>query len=312
MTLYHMDLSASVQGLREQLEMLNLSTKGHKDVLRRRLREARKKSQKHVHFRTDGLVEVIDDNSPRAIRKHQPNGLDLKQLRYLLFMDFEATCIEGHGRNFKHEIIEFPCLIYDIEQQVIIDEFKTHVRPLENPILSDFCIQLTNIQQSDVDQAPTFCEALELFERFLDKHESLFDPSIFSVPVSQRSRQRKWSGIERNWAFATDGRWDIELFLIQQMGIEKLPYYFCGPYVDVRGLFSDFLREKRCSLVNMLRKWDLKFEGTEHCGRDDAFNLSRIVSRLIQQGCIVEANRWIQPDKTRGWIIPRRYPRYKE
>ena len=54
-----------------------------------------------------------------------------------------------------------------------MDEFRSYVRPETNPILSDYCIKLTGIDQETVDKSPTFIEVLNLFQEFLAKH-SLF------------------------------------------------------------------------------------------------------------------------------------------
>ncbi|WP_460146729.1 exonuclease domain-containing protein [Pseudomonas sp. S2_A02] len=49
------------------------------------------------------------------------------------------------------ETIEIGLVVIDLETLEIVDEFQRFVRPQINPILTDFCKQLTSIQQADVD-----------------------------------------------------------------------------------------------------------------------------------------------------------------
>ncbi|CAK9100291.1 unnamed protein product [Durusdinium trenchii] len=63
-------------------------------------------------------------------------------------LDFEATCWEG--RHADQEIIEFPLVLVDAKTLTQVDEFRTYVRPEQNPTLSQFCTKLTGITQEQV------------------------------------------------------------------------------------------------------------------------------------------------------------------
>ena len=66
------------------------------------------------------------------------------QPRYLLVLDFEATC----GDSIKtQEIIEFPTLLYDFHEDNIAATFHEYVRPIAHPTLTEFCTELTGITQ---------------------------------------------------------------------------------------------------------------------------------------------------------------------
>lgn len=73
---------------------------------------------------------------------------------YLIVVDFEATC-EETPKDFKHrpirsdrpEIIQFPAVLVDVRNEMIVDCFDSYVRPVEKPILSEFCKNLTGITQ---------------------------------------------------------------------------------------------------------------------------------------------------------------------
>ena len=43
--------------------------------------------------------------------------------------------------------VEFPAVLLDLQTGVVMDEFQQYVQPQENPILSDFCKELTGISQ---------------------------------------------------------------------------------------------------------------------------------------------------------------------
>ena len=49
--------------------------------------------------------------------------------------------------KFVQEIIEFPCLALNTRTLTVDAEFHTFVRPVERPLLTDFCSELTGITQ---------------------------------------------------------------------------------------------------------------------------------------------------------------------
>ncbi|KAG2233131.1 hypothetical protein INT48_001624 [Thamnidium elegans] len=174
----------------------------------------------------------------------------------------EATCIEGGGFKYDNEIIEFP-----------VDEFRSYIKPTINPTLSQFCINLTGIEQSTIDQSPTFIEVLNQFQGFLARYD-LFQSASAS--------------------FVTDGPFDIRDFITKQCKhskIKKRPAYFDIPWVNIRKLFKDFYGLKENKNINgMLNHLQMQFKGREHSGLDDARNLAAIGKRMHEEGCIFKTN----------------------
>jgi len=91
----------------------------------------------------------------------------------LLIVDLEATCWEdqrtpdGEGQGIHNmEIIEIGCALANREGEVLGSR-SFLVRPTRNPVLSDFCMELTGITQSMVDAAPTLPEAIEAMNAWL-------------------------------------------------------------------------------------------------------------------------------------------------
>ena len=117
----------------------------------------------------------------------------------------------------RPEIIEFPAVLLKTQKLEITDEFKSYCRPVINPLLTEFCTELTGITQvnyrkklfwitflitilklfpkEDVDKAPLFHEVLSSFEEWLEKHKL---------------------GTKYSFAIVTDGPWDLGKFLKDQ------------------------------------------------------------------------------------------------
>ena len=78
-----------------------------------------------------------------------PHNLQYQEFRYFVVMDFEATC-EKDRVPHPQEIIEFPSVIVNGVTGQLEACFRTYVRPTCNPLLSDYCKDLTGIQQIQV------------------------------------------------------------------------------------------------------------------------------------------------------------------
>ena len=66
---------------------------------------------------------------------------------YYCVIDFEATCEEINPPKYKHEIIEFPALMVNARTLSVESKFHAYCKPVINPKLSTFCINLTGIDQ---------------------------------------------------------------------------------------------------------------------------------------------------------------------
>ncbi|CAO3659498.1 unnamed protein product [Rhizopus stolonifer] len=159
----------------------------------------------------------------------------------------------------------------------IVDEFRSYVKPTINPTLSDFCMKLTGITQDIVDASPIFIDALNQFQEFLGKY-SLFQSSTA--------------------VFVTDGPFDIRDFVTKQLAhsnISTRPGYFNLPWINIRKLFKTHYRQtQNKNIGSMLSHLDMKFEGREHSGLDDARNLANIAKRMHKEGCIFKPNCKLQ------------------
>uniref|UniRef100_H2ZKS0 Exonuclease domain-containing protein n=1 Tax=Ciona savignyi TaxID=51511 RepID=H2ZKS0_CIOSA len=184
---------------------------------------------------------------------------------YLVVLDFEATCEEKNSSDYLHEIIEFPAVLLDTSCNKQVDIFHSYCKPSLNPKLSEFCTKLTGIQQSDVDTAPNFNIVFNNFERWMKKHDLL---------------------APRKCAFVTDGPWDFSRFFNIQCCLSELKYpKWAKKWINLKKVYGNFYKLKKPRMMDMLSNIGLQFEGRPHCGMDDASNLSRIVLRMLEDGC---------------------------
>jgi len=68
-------------------------------------------------------------------------------------VDLEATCWEGSSVE-NMEVIEIGAVSLDGEILQPISDFQQLVRPTTNPVLTDYCKDLTGIEQQQIDSAP--------------------------------------------------------------------------------------------------------------------------------------------------------------
>ncbi|XP_075243035.1 3'-5' exoribonuclease 1-like [Convolutriloba macropyga] len=210
-----------------------------------------------------------------GVNKRSPGR---RPLDYLLFIDFEATCMEVNPAGFLHEIIEFPIVLFDCADRKPLNVFHQYVRPKINPVLSDFCMQLTGITQSQVDQADNFVTVFEKAHEWMEK-QGLFEPGV-------------------HFAVVTDGPWDIARFLVQQCMIDHICVpYWASRWINIRKTFTNYYKlkyyPKLPDIAAMLEALGMKFEGRPHSGMDDAKNCAKIAETLLEDYCQPEFNEFL-------------------
>lgn len=234
-----------------------------------------RRSLAELHLHTGGVKEVLKKRLKNFYKRKKLTAANLKkgiehpQYDYYVVIDYEATCQENNN-NFIQEIIEFPAVLVDAEQKKIVGMFREFCKPTLNPVLSDFCKQLTGVNQSEVDNASEFAVVLDHFEEWMEA----------------------WSlGSTHTFAVLTDGPWDIFRFLSKQCELSSVPFpRWARKWVNMRKAYCNFYDCKRCNLEQMLQNLGLQFEGRPHCGLDDSKNIARIVCHLLEDGCCIKPN----------------------
>jgi len=87
---------------------------------------------------------------------------DLKSKKYVVIMDLELTCSEPPLPRQDMEIIEIGIEVVDSKTLDTISHISTVVKPIKNPILTDYCKDLTHISQEEVDNSLNLVDAVKL------------------------------------------------------------------------------------------------------------------------------------------------------
>lgn len=174
-----------------------------------------------------------------------------KNYHYYLIIDLEATCCDaGAVPRHEMEIIEIGAVMLNCITWEIDSEFQQFIQPVRHPQLTNFCTNLTSIQQQDIAQAPKFPEVIERLQEWL----KLFPHHIFC-----------------SW-----GNYDKNQFL-QDCKYHKIPYPFSSEHINIKEKFSEYLGvSKRFGMAQALEYLGLELQGTHHRGIDDARNIAAI------------------------------------
>jgi len=98
---------------------------------------------------------------------------DLGRYRYVLCLDAEFTCWENSLRDgwsdpkYPPEILQIGLVGYDNITGETISEYVSFVRPVLNPVLSDYCKNLLRLSQQTIDRAPGLSLVLAEIENHL-------------------------------------------------------------------------------------------------------------------------------------------------
>lgn len=149
-----------------------------------------------------------------------------QEFQYFVVIDFEATCDKDKNPH-PQEIIEFPSVIVSSVTGQLEACFQTYVKPTCNQLLSDFCKDLTGIQQIQVDRGVTLSEALLRHDKWLEK-----------------------KGIKNaNFVVVTWSSWDCRVMLESECRFKKIrkPPYF-NRWINLRIPFSEVFNDVKGNL----------------------------------------------------------------
>lgn len=172
----------------------------------------------------------------------------------LVVLDLEATCwsSDDHRKStLAMEVIEIGAVLANIDTGEIIDNFQTFVFPSQNPELSDFCMSLTGIKQSDIDGAPKYPEAMYLFDTWLAGTGSQIWASWGAYDLRQLRDDASYHGV--------------------------LPGALEKTHINLKRPWRKTTKHKKQSLRAALEYHDMRFEGVAHRALDDARNISRLL-----------------------------------
>jgi inhibitor of KinA sporulation pathway (predicted exonuclease) len=165
-----------------------------------------------------------------------------------IILDLEATC-EQNNRDFPNETIEIGAVKID-ENFNIVSTYNEFIKPKINPILTDFCKQLTSITQEDIDNAKTFPDVIRHF--------------------------KNWIGVgTEEYILCSWGFYDKKQFT-RDCELHGLDSSWTNRHISLKHQFGTIRNEKPCGMEKALNKLNIPLEGTHHRGIDDAKNIAKI------------------------------------
>ncbi|ELU02084.1 hypothetical protein CAPTEDRAFT_224647 [Capitella teleta] len=226
--------------------------------------------------RSLGLLRKRSSNAQHNIRKKckQP-------FAYLIVLDFESTCWQD--TKFKpQEIIEFPAVLLNTSNGEIEAHFQKYVVPLEYPILSAFCQQLTGITQAQVDDGIPINHCLRSFTTWLQKIKQERNLVFNSVT----------DATSKGCTFVTWSDWDLGVCLRNECRRKQLrcPAEL-NSWIDLRAAYKTFYGRQPNGLNGSLKDLGMDYDGREHCGLDDAKNTAKLAWRMMCDGCILNITK---------------------
>ncbi|MBD2296193.1 exonuclease domain-containing protein [Anabaena sphaerica FACHB-251] len=170
---------------------------------------------------------------------------------YFLIIDLEATCCNQRSiPRHEMEIIEIGAVMLNRQTWEIDAEFQQFIKPVTNPLLTDFCTNLTSISQAQVDVAPHFAEAM--------------------------SKLTVWMNSYPHYIFCSWGNYDKTQFL-QDCKFHHVPYPFGAEHRNIKEEFSEYLGvSHKFGMSQALQHLGMELKGIHHRGIDDARNIAAI------------------------------------
>lgn len=218
----------------------------------------------------------------KVVKDHDKAEGITQLFSYLIVLDFESTCWQN-DKFRSQEIIEFPAVLLNLRSGEVEAEFHSYVQPQENPILSQFCTQLTGISQSQVDDGIPLFICLKKFSTWL----------------TQQATMRKFSFPPRvtdsNACFVTWSDWDLSVCLHYECLRKQLRRPPEMDYwIDLRASYKKFYNRRPNGLKGALQEVGIIFEGREHSGLHDSRNTAMLVKKMIVDGCRLQVTKSIQ------------------
>ncbi len=180
-----------------------------------------------------------------------------------IILDLEATCWKDRSIQKQNEIIEIGAVKINDKGEPQ-DEFCEFIKPKLNPVLSDFCKELTTITQEEIDIADPYENVIERFKNWIDVEE----PYVLC-----------------SWGFYDKKQFQKDCEL-HNLSIDWLENHISlkHQYAKIKNL------RKPIGMGGALKKEKLTLEGTHHRGIDDARNIAKIFIANIEKWKIKNKN----------------------
>lgn len=179
---------------------------------------------------------------------------------YIACVDLEATCCNDNSfPRDEMEIIEIGITVVDSKQQIVA-RFDSFVKPTIHTTLTDFCKELTTIEQKDVDNAETWDVVAAKVDAFLDAQ--------MERPDALGMLWMSWGDFDRNVIARECSRWKIES--------PMPPVHYNLKYGDAR--LRNTTKER--GLYKAITSSNINFPGTLHRAGDDAHAVALVLQHI--------------------------------
>ena len=174
-----------------------------------------------------------------------------------IIYDLEATCWLGRPPGYVQETIEIGAIKINGYGEEI-DSFNRFIRPVVNPRLSSFCVELTSITQEQINRASTFPSVIEAFQ--------------------------DWIGIyEEDYLLCSWGKFD-KTALVSDCKLHDVEFDWLDKYLNVKTQYKEIKGlSKPRGLHKAVIKEGFEFTGTQHRGIDDAINLAKVFMKYLDE-----------------------------
>jgi inhibitor of KinA sporulation pathway (predicted exonuclease) len=179
----------------------------------------------------------------------------MEAVAMILVIDLEATCCDqGSIPPKAMEIIELGAA-WATTQGEVIETLQRFVRPTERPTLTPFCIELTHIQQAQIDTAPSWPTVAAELAEFARLHAGRCWGSWGKYDARQIERETARHGLADPLA-----------------GL---------PHVNLKASFAKASKIKQVGMATALQIAGLEMEGEHHCALSDSRNIARLLPWVL-------------------------------
>eukprot|EP01084_Bolivina_argentea_P093249 167746_1 len=241
------------------------------------------------------------------------HSTDKHQFRYLVVLDFEATCNEPQNPS-PQEVIEWPAMIIDIKNKCILkNSFHYYLKPIIHPKLSRFCTNLTGITQPMVNNGDNIFNVITKWNEFCYENNLL--PNNKNKPLSCMVTCGDWdlkimwpmqSKIVKqnilnnnsfklilcNWTRLIQLRSEIinTIQLYYNENILLTPSLFHS-WINIKDIYEQKYNKRAGGMMRCLKNLGIKHVGRHHSGIDDVKNICNIALKLLNDGAIFNCSK---------------------
>jgi inhibitor of KinA sporulation pathway (predicted exonuclease) len=164
------------------------------------------------------------------------------------------------------EIIEFPCVVVDIEKKEIKKDLTFHYYCKINNKLTNFATYLTGITEVQTEFGMKFEDILKLHSKWFYDNFTDSDNNVNALIV-------------------TCGDWDLKTMLPTQCShIEKPIPSYMKEWCNIKKLFRSFYGTHPKGMKYMLDYLGLTLDGKHHSGIDDCKNIAKVSIKMLEDG----------------------------